>query len=165
MPILPCGMVIEGLVREKLPYMLERGEVGHPWVRMQSQVDASRLPVVEIAHAGAELETHQVKLLEDAQDGRSLDLHLGASCYGRLLKGASLDVGEVSAADAREKRAPLADNFAPGVWGLCTLLRRLSTSRLAFDFALARSAYEAFGSRVVRKVKLDGRAVFMILPS
>ena len=82
-----------------------------------------------------------------------------------MLEGASSDVGEVSAADAREKRAPLADNFALGVWRLCTLLGCLSTSRFAFDFAPGRSAYEAFGSRVVRKVKLDGRAVFMILPS
>ena len=165
MPILPCGMVIEGLVREKLPYMLERGEVGHPWVRMQSQVDASRLPVVGIAHAGAELETHQVKLLEDAQDGRSLDLHLGASYDARLLKGASLDVGEVSAADAREKRAPLAGSFSLRVWGFPTLLRRLSTPGFAFAFALAPSAYEALGTRVVRKVELNGCVVVVFLPS
>ena len=163
MPILPCGMVIEGLVREKLPYVLEQGGFGHPWVRMQSQVDASRLPVVGIAHAGAKLETHQVKLLEDAQDGRSLDRHLGASYYVRLLKGASLDVGKVSAADACEKRAPLAGSFSLRAWELLTLPRRLSTPGLAF--ALAPSVCEALGDRVVRKVKLNGCVVFMFLPS
>ena len=108
MPILPCGMVIEGLVREKLPYVREQGGVGHPWVCMQSQVDAFRLPVVGIAHAGAELETHQAKLLHYAQNSRSFDLHLAASLDVHPLKGASSNVGEISAADARETTLAIA---------------------------------------------------------
>ena len=156
---------IEGFAPgEERPCMFELG-LRRPWVRMQSQVDLTRPSVAGIAHFGAELETHQAKLLYYAQNSRSFDLHLVASPDVHLLKGASSNVGKISAADAREERAPLAGRFAPRLLGRSTLLRHLSTPGFAFAFALAPSAEGAPENRVVRKVFLDGWVVFIFLPS
>ena len=120
--------------------MHRRNWVVCPWVRVHSQVDFLWGWNGVVACPFVELEAHQVELAHHAQKTGSFEIRLFGSNDVHTLKGASANVGEISATEARKERAPFGDCFALGSIG---------SSAPAFAFA---PGVDSAGIRVVHEI-------------